>query len=94
MRILHLFRQPFGLTPSPKGKALAGSTDYNLAHQHHGNDTERGAPRSESKISMIASGNHTTIFTQECNEYRRTVHEFAAGRARHALSATTRRRAA
>ena len=29
----HLIRQPFGLPPSPKGKALAGATTYNLAYQ-------------------------------------------------------------
>ena len=28
-----LIRQPFGLPPSPKGKALAGATTYNLAYQ-------------------------------------------------------------
>ena len=32
--------------------------------------TGRGAPRSESDISMIAGGNHTIIYTQECDEYR------------------------
>ena len=32
----------------------------------HNPDTERGVPRSESKISMIASVNHTIILTQWC----------------------------
>ena len=42
-------------------------------------------------IIMIASGNHT-IMQLGSNEYRRTVHAFAAGRARNPLPMATRHR--
>ena len=46
-------------------------------------DTERGAPRSESKISMIASGNHTIILTQWCNEYHPAQARIVSGDSPH-----------
>ncbi|MCI6937944.1 MAG: hypothetical protein MR762_15100 [Clostridiales bacterium] len=48
-----------------------------------GNETERGAPRSESEIPMIASGNHTIMNAQWFSDYNWLA---------HALPAAARRR--
>ena len=43
------------------------------------NDTERGAPRSESEISMIAGGNHTIMNIQWRNDTKPPKHALPAG---------------
>ena len=52
----------------PKGVTIIDEPRTNC-QQPLAADTERGAPRSESEISMIAGGNHTIMNTQWSNEY-------------------------
>ena len=56
----------------------------------HSNETERAVRPQGIGISMITCGNHT-IMQLGSNDTLCTVHAFAAGCARHALSAATRR---
>ena len=52
------------------GRLIASPTVAGHSFFLRRNDTGRGAPRSESQIPIIAGGNDTIIYTQECGEYR------------------------